>query len=98
MTHPTPCFNMSKVIVWNVTLPRGCLLRLMEWSGRAPAPSAIKAGKGCEHKEHAMSHTLNTDIAVVGIDIGKNSLAAAPLTGVKQRSASIPRSSAAADN
>src|SRR5712672_3071318 len=46
---------------------------LMGWSGRAPAPPAIKAGKGRQDKEHAMSQTQNATIAVVGIDIGKNS-------------------------
>src|SRR5882672_602196 len=46
---------------------------LMGWSGRAPAPPAIEAGKGRQDKEHAMSQTLNATIAVVGIDIGKNS-------------------------
>src|SRR6202049_4043275 len=46
---------------------------LMGWSGRAPAPPAIEAGKGRQDKEHAMSQTLNAGIAVVGIDIGKNS-------------------------
>src|SRR6266403_643926 len=45
----------------------------MGWSGRAPAPPAIEAGKGRQDKEHAMSQTLNATIAVVGIDIGKNS-------------------------
>src|SRR6476469_2838988 len=45
----------------------------MGWSGRAPAPPAIKAGKGRQNKEHAMSQTQNATIAVVGIDIGKNS-------------------------
>src|SRR6476469_933945 len=45
----------------------------MGWSGRAPAPPAIKAGKGRQNKEHAMSQTVNAAIAVVGIDIGKNS-------------------------
>src|SRR5258705_1857492 len=45
----------------------------MGWSGRAPAPPAIKAGKGRQDKEHAMSQTQNAAIAVVGIDIGKNS-------------------------
>ena len=45
---------------------------LMGWSGRAPAPPAIKAGKGRQDKEHAMSQTPNTAIAVIGIDIGKN--------------------------
>src|SRR5882672_3506817 len=46
---------------------------LMGWSGRAPAPPAIEAGKGRQDKEHAMSQTLNAAFAVVGIDIGKNS-------------------------
>jgi transposase len=32
-----------------------------------------KLGRGTKDKEHAMSQTLNTAIAVVGIDIGKNS-------------------------
>src|ERR1700730_11501126 len=36
-------------------------------------PPAIEAGKGRHDKEHAMSQTLNAAIAVVGIDIGKNS-------------------------
>src|SRR5260221_59701 len=45
----------------------------MGWSGRAPAPPAIEAGKGRQDKEHAMSQTQNATIAVVGIDIGKNS-------------------------
>jgi hypothetical protein len=46
----------------------------MGWSGRAPAPPASKAGEGgCEDKEHAMSEKLNSEIAVIGIDIGKNS-------------------------
>jgi hypothetical protein len=46
---------------------------LMGWSGRASAPPAIEAGKGRQDEEHAMSQTLNAAIAVVGIDIGKNS-------------------------
>jgi transposase len=45
----------------------------MGWSGRAPAPPAREAGKGAKDKERAMSQTLNAAIAVVGIDIGKNS-------------------------
>jgi transposase len=45
----------------------------MGWSGRAPAPPAIEAGPGAKDKEHAMSQNLNSSVAVVGIDIGKNS-------------------------
>ena len=36
-------------------------------------PSTIEAGKSAKDKEHAMPQTLKTAIAVVGIDIGKNS-------------------------
>jgi transposase len=39
----------------------------MGWSGRAPAPPASEAGK------HAMSSQTPNTIAVIGIDIGKNS-------------------------
>jgi transposase len=54
----------------------------MEWSGRAPAPSAIEAGKGRQRdKEHAMSHNLNNAVAVIGIDIGKNSFHVVGLDG-----------------
>ena len=47
----------------------------MVWpgSGRAPAPPAIEAGMGARDKEHAMSQTLNSSIAVHGVAIGKNS-------------------------
>jgi hypothetical protein len=46
---------------------------LMGWSGRAPARPAIEAGRGTKDKEQAMSKKLDSTIAVVGIDIGKNS-------------------------
>jgi hypothetical protein len=46
----------------------------MGWSGRAPALPARQAGKGApKTKEHAMSRKLNSKIAAIGIDIGKNS-------------------------
>src|SRR6266571_2190589 len=45
----------------------------MGWSGRAPAPQRAKLGRGVENEEHAMSQRFNTTIAVIGIDIGKNS-------------------------
>jgi transposase len=32
-----------------------------------------KLGRGAKAKEHAMSHQVSTRIAVIGIDIGKNS-------------------------
>src|SRR6201987_6050031 len=45
----------------------------MGWSGRAPARLVEKQARGSEDKEHAMSERLNSEIAVIGIDIGKNS-------------------------
>src|SRR5215208_6884406 len=45
----------------------------MGWSGRAPAPPAIKLARGANDEEHVMSQTVQTAIAVIGIDIGKNS-------------------------
>ena len=33
----------------------------------------LKLARGPKDKEHAMSQTLNAAIAVIGIDIGKNS-------------------------
>ena len=46
-----------------------------EWDGPAvllPRQQA-KLARGAKDKEHAMSQTRNTAIAVIGIDIGKNS-------------------------
>ena len=53
----------------------------MGWSGRAPAPPAIKGGQDTEDKEHPMSQKSNTSIAVIGIDIGKNSFHVVGLDG-----------------
>jgi hypothetical protein len=39
---------------------------------RAPAPPATNLARGSKDKEHAMSN-LNSAVAVIGIDIGKNS-------------------------
>src|SRR5882757_3520171 len=63
----------SGLLCWRDFHPREWQLASLHWSGRAPAPPAIEAGKGRQDKEHAMSQTLNAAIAVVGIDIGKNS-------------------------
>ena len=41
-----------------------------------------KLARGAQDKEHAMSQTLKTSIAVIGIDIGKNSF---HLVGVDRR-------------
>src|SRR4029453_8603991 len=46
----------------------------MGWSGRAPALPLFEAGKGApEPRSTSMSQKSRTAIAVVGIDIGKNS-------------------------
>ena len=45
----------------------------MGWSGRTPALPVMKqAGLG-HRKEYAMSQKSSSEIAVIGIDIGKNS-------------------------
>src|SRR6476646_12036190 len=44
----------------------------MGWSGRAPALLATNLARGAKDKEHPMSHTLNSTVTVIGIDIGKN--------------------------
>ena len=45
----------------------------MGWSGRLLPRQQAKLARGAKDKEHAMSQTPNTAIAVIGIDIGKNS-------------------------
>ena len=60
----------------------------MEWSGRAPAPPAIEAGKGRKDREHAMSEKPNNAIAVIGIDIGKKSF---HVVGLDARGAIVRR-------
>src|SRR4051794_11937699 len=52
----------------------------MGWSGRAPAPPAI-SWPGRQDKEHAMAATAQSAIAVIGIDIGKNSFHVVGLDG-----------------
>ena len=60
----------------------------MEWSGRAPALPAMEAGQGRHDKEHAMSQNLNSAVAVIGIDIGKNSF---HIVGLDNRGAIVLR-------
>src|SRR5208283_1711624 len=60
----------------------------MEWSGRAPARQRLKLARGAKDKEHAMSPTLKTAIAIIGIDIGKNSF---HVVGLDQRGAIVLR-------
>ncbi len=60
----------------------------MGWSGRAPAPSAIRLARGTTDKEHAMAETLETAITVIGVDIGKNSF---HVVGLDRRGAIVLR-------
>jgi transposase len=61
----------------------------MEWSGRAPAPPTIEAGKGRQRQgARYVSNTQKTAIALVGIDIGKNSF---HIVGLDQRGAIVLR-------
>jgi hypothetical protein len=53
-----------------------------------PTPPASQAGRGTEDKEHAMSQRHNRSIAVIGIDIGKNSF---HLVGQDRRRAIVLR-------
>ena len=55
----------------------------MGWSGRAPAPLLEKLARGA-----TMSQRLNSAIAVIGIDIGKNSF---HLVGHDKRGAIVLR-------
>src|SRR5438552_4656201 len=61
---------------------------LMGWSGRAPAPPATNLARGSKDKEHAMSQNLNSAVAVIGIDIGKNSF---HVVGLDDRGAIVLR-------
>src|SRR5438067_7620505 len=60
----------------------------MGWSGRAPAPSATNLARGSKDKEYAMSQNLNSAVAVIAIDIGKNSFHA---VGLDDRGAIVLR-------
>jgi hypothetical protein len=60
----------------------------MGWSGCAPALASKRSwARGTKDKEHAMSQTSNTAIAVIGIDIGKNSF---HVVGHDARGAIVP--------
>jgi hypothetical protein len=60
----------------------------MEWSGRAPTAPVLQTGEGTEDKEHAMPEKSGTTIAVIGIDIGKNSF---HVVGLDKRAAIVLR-------
>ncbi len=44
----------------------------------------LKLARGANNKEHAMSQSLNSAVAVIGIDIGKNSF---HIVGLDERGA-----------
>jgi hypothetical protein len=60
----------------------------MGWSGRAPSLSARKLSGGTKDKEPAMSQKFKAVIAVIGIDIGKNSFY---VVGLDERGAIVLR-------
>jgi hypothetical protein len=60
----------------------------MGWSGRAPAPPAIEAGKGRSRQGARHVSETHAAIAVIGIDIGKNSF---HVVGHDQRGAIVLR-------
>src|SRR5438477_885612 len=60
----------------------------MGWSGRAPAPPATNLARAPKAKEHAISQNLNSAVAVIGIDIGKNSF---HVVGLDNRGAIVLR-------
>jgi hypothetical protein len=62
----------------------------MGWPGRASAQAAIEAGEGrAKEEDHAMSQNLSSALAVIGIDIGKNSF---HVVGLDERGAIVLRS------
>src|SRR6516162_881940 len=64
----------SGLLCWRDSHPLEWQLASLHWSGRAPALPVGQAGKGApKTKEHAMSQKLNSEVAAIGIDIGKNS-------------------------
>jgi len=60
----------------------------MGWSGRAPSLSTRKLAGVRKAKEHAIAQKLNAVIAVMGIDIGKNSF---DVVGLDARGAIVLR-------
>jgi transposase len=60
----------------------------MGWSGRAPGPPVTNLARVSKDKEHAMSQNLNSQVAVIGIDIGKNSF---HVVGLNDRGAIVLR-------
>ena len=72
----------------NIDLGFRDVCQLMGWSGRVPAPPTSNADEGARFKERAMSSRASGEIAVIGIDIGKNSF---HIVGLDKRGAIILR-------
>src|SRR5262249_12381112 len=60
----------------------------LEWSGRAPAPPASDARTGKCQTEHRHVQQINSDLATMGIDIGKNSFHVGP--AAQRKSSRLP--------
>jgi transposase len=61
----------------------------VEWFGRCSCPrQRSKLARGANDEEHAMSQNLNSAVAVIGIDIGKNSF---HIVGLDSRGAIVLR-------
>ena len=56
-----------------IATKKGALCPLMGWSAVLRPRQQGKLERGAKDEEHAMPHKLNSAIAVIGIDIGKNS-------------------------
>src|SRR5258707_14702551 len=69
-------------------LPDPVQCPLMEWSAVLRPCQHDKLARGAQDKEHAMSQKLSSAIAVVGIDIAKNSF---HIVGHDQRGAIVLR-------
>src|SRR4030095_16322519 len=63
--------TVTGLLCWRDFHPLEWQLASLHWSGRAPALPASKLARGTQRKEHSMA--VNSVIAVIGIDIGKNS-------------------------
>ena len=71
MTGTGSYYGQPEKRTWIASTPWSC--PIMGWSGRAPAPPAIEAGKGRQRQGARHGTDTQPVIAVVGIDIGKNS-------------------------
>jgi len=79
---------VSGLLCWRDFHPLEWQLASLHWSGRAPAPPASEAGRGRQNQGARQSQKLNSAIALVAIDIGKNSFY---LVGLDKRGAIMVR-------